>query len=138
MFGKNKKRLEGKKEEEKKEKLDFETQGYIMPDLFDSNNLVVANLEFVSNRVTTNGPMVETTGQKYIFEKINENGKTRFREVFTGFVADNGEASYFNLPYVVSETPIKEVLNVAEKLPKYGLLLVLNEINFNNENKKRR
>ena len=69
MFGKNKKRLEGKKEEEKKEKLDFETQGYIMPDLFDSNNLVVANLEFVSNRVTTNGPMVETTGQKYIFER---------------------------------------------------------------------
>ncbi len=137
MFGKNKKRLEGK-QEEKKEKLNFETQGYIMPDLFDSDNLVVANLEFVSNRVTTNGPMVETTGQKYIFEKINDNGKIRFREVFTGFVADNGEAAYFNLPYVVSETPIKEVLNVADKLPKYGLLLVLNEINFNNENKKRR
>ena len=137
MFGKNKKRLEGK-QEEKKEKLDFETQGYIMPDLLDSNNLVVANLEFVSNRVTTNGPMVETTGQKYIFEKINDNGKIRYREVFTGFIADNGGASYFNLPYVVSETPIKEVLNVTDKIPKYALLLVLNEINFNNENKKRR
>ena len=137
MFGKNRKRIEGKSEENK-EKLDFETLGYIMPDFFDSNNLVVANLEFVSNRVTTNGPMVETTDQKYIFERINENGKERFREVFTGFVTDNGEAAYFNLPYVVGEAPIKEVLNVADKLPRYGLLLVLNEINFNNEKKKRR
>ncbi len=137
MFGKNRKRIEGKSEE-KKEKLDFETLGYIMPEFFDSNNLVVANLEFVSNRVTTNGPMVETTEQKYIFERINENGKERFREVFTGFVADSGDAKYFNLPYIVSETPINEVLNVADKLPRYGLLLVLNEINFSNENKKRR
>ncbi len=137
MFGKNRKRIEGKSEE-KKENLDFETLGYIMPEFFDSNNLVVANLEFVSNRVTTNGPMVETTEQKYIFERINENGKERFREVFTGFVADSNEAAYFNLPYVVSEMPIKEVLNVTDNLPKYGLLLVLNEINFNTENKKRR
>lgn len=137
MFGKNKKQVEEKKEK-KKENLDFETYGYIMPELFNSNNLVVANLEYVSNRVTTNGPMVETTEQKYIFERINENGKERFREIFTGFVADNGEPKYFNLPYVVSEVPIREVLDVADKIPRYGLLLVLNEINFNKENKKRR
>ena len=137
MFGKNKKQVEEQKEE-KKENLDFETYGYIMPELFDSNNLVVANLEFVSNRVTTNGTMVETTEQKYIFERISDNGKERFREVFTGFVADNGDAKYFNLPYVVSEVPIREVLDVADRLPRYGLLLVLNEINFNKENKKRR
>lgn len=137
MFGKNKKQVEEKKEK-KKENLDFETYGYIMPELFNSNNLVVANLEYVSNRVTTNGPMVETTEQKYIFERINENGKERFREIFTGFVADNGDAKYFNLPYVVSEVPIREVLDVADKIPRYGLLLVLNEINFNKENKKRR
>ena len=136
MFGKNKKQEERK--EDKKENLDFETYGYIMPELFDSNNLVVANLEFVSNRVTTNGTMVETTEQKYIFERISDNGKERFREVFTGFVADNGDAKYFNLPYVVSEVPIREVLDVADRLPRYGLLLVLNEINFNKENKKRR
>ena len=136
MFGKNKKQEERK--EDKKENLDFETYGYIMPELFDSNNLVVANLEFVSNRVTTNGPMVETTEQKYIFERISDNGKERFREVFTGFVADNGDAKYFNLPYVVSIVPVREVLDVADRLPRYGLLLVLNEINFNKENKKRR
>ena len=137
MFGKNRKRIEGK-QEENKEKLNFETQGYIMPEFFNSDNLVIANLEFVSNRVTTNGPMVETTEQKYIFERINDNGKERFREVFTGFVADSNEAAYFNLPYVVAEAPIREVLNVTDNLPRYGLLLVLNEINFNNENKKRR
>ncbi len=133
MFGKRK-RIEGKQEE----KLDFENIGYVMPDYFDSDNLVVANLEYVSNRVTSCGPMVETTSQRYLFEKIDENGKIRYREVFTGFVADSGEAAYFNLPYVVFIKPIKEEVDVIDKLPKYGLLLLINEINFNKENKKRR
>ena len=61
---------------------------------------------------------------------LNENGKIRYREIFTGFVADAEESQYFDLPYVVNIVSLKEqVPCVADNIPKYGLLLVLNEIN---------
>lgn len=42
-----------------------------MPD-----NLVVANLDYISSKLTPYGPMVKQTEQKYIFELLNENGKS--------------------------------------------------------------
>ena len=81
--------------------------------------------------------MVKQTEQKYIFEMLNENGKTRYSEIFTCFIADAEESHYFDLPYVVNIVSLKEhVPSVAENIPKYGLLLVLNEVNTKKLEKK--
>lgn len=123
MFGK-------KKENQKNNSLNLNNENYQMKDSYYSNNLVVANLEYISNDEM---PMVIQTNQKYIFEVINENNKIRYREIFTGFIADSEESNYFNLPYVVNITELKEQLpSVANNIHKYGLLIVLNEINTNN------
>lgn len=120
----------------KKTELSFESKDYIMPEYFDSSKLIIANLETVTNE--TRIPMVETTEQKYIFEKINDNNKERYKEVFTGFIADKqSNFGYFNLPYVVNSVSLKNVVpNVSDKIPKYGLLLLLNEINKKEEKDK--
>ncbi len=123
MFGK-------KKENQKNNSLNLNNENYQMKDSYYSNNIVVANLEYISNDEM---PMVIQTNQKYIFEVINENNKIRYREIFTGFIADSEESNYFNLPYVVNITELKEQLpSVANNIHKYGLLIVLNEINTNN------
>lgn len=119
----------GKKNEDD-ELLNFDSKNYKIKDRYNSNNLVIANLEYISNEVTSLGPMVNKTTQKYIFEVINKNGKNRYREIFTGFIASDEESCYFNLPYVVDIVSLKEqVPSVTEIIPKYGLLLLLNEVN---------
>ena len=111
------------------EELKFSTKNYSMKETYPSSDLVVASLEYVSSEVTPYGPMVHTTKQKYMFEPIEEGETVRYREVFTGFIADT-ESSYFDLPHVVNIKPLREAVpNVAKNLPRYGLLLVLNEIN---------
>lgn len=128
MFGK-------KKEKQISDSLNFKSENYQMKDSYNADNLVVANLEYISSEVTPNGPMVKTTTQKYIFENLNENGKIRYREIFTGFIADS-EGYCFDLPYVVNIISLKEQLPlVANSIPKYGLLLVLNELNAKNKTK---
>ena len=114
----------------KKKSLNFESDNYKLKDNYVTDNLVVANLKYISSEATPSGPMIKQTEQKYIFELLNENGKIRYREIFTGFVADAEESQYFDLPYVVNVVSLKEqVLCVADNIPRYGLLLVLNEIN---------
>jgi hypothetical protein len=108
---------------------------YIMKESFDSNNIVVANLQYISNQVDENcySPMVITTSQKYLFEVINEKGKNIYREIFTGFIADT-ETSYFNLPYVINVERLKDViLDVSNKVTKYSCLLLLDEVNKQKE-----
>ena len=123
MFGK-------KKQNQKNNQLNFKSDNYKINDSYKTDDLVVANLEYISSEATPYGPMVKQTEQKYIFEMLNENGKTRYREIFTGFIADAEESHYFDLPYVVNIVSLKErVPSVAENIPKYGLLLVLNEVN---------
>ena len=63
--------------------------------------------------------------------KINENGKTRYREIFTGFIFDSNESShYFDLPYVVNIVPLKDKIpTIPEDFHKYSLLQILDEIN---------
>lgn len=130
MFGK-------KKEKQKNDSLNFKSENYQMKDNYNADNLVVANLEYISSEATPYGPMVKKTTQKYIFEILNENGKTRYREIFTGFIADCEESHYFDLPYAVNIITLKEkVPSVANNIPKYGLLLVLNEVNTKNKTKK--
>jgi hypothetical protein len=113
----------------KKEELNFKTDDYVMPEFFDSNKLVVANLESITNE--TEFPTVLTTNQKYIFEEIKEKDKLRYKEVFTGFITDKEEnCHFFNYPYPVNIIPLKEVVpTIIEKVPKYALLLLLNEVN---------
>ncbi len=123
MFGK-------KKQNQKNNQLNFKSDNYKINDSYKTDDLVVANLEYISSEATPYGPMVKQTEQKYIFEMLNENGKTRYREIFTGFIADAEESHYFDLPYVVNIVSLKEhVPSVAENITKYGLLLVLNEVN---------
>lgn len=130
MFGK-------KKEKQKNDSLNFKSENYQMKDNYNADNLVVANLKYISSEATPYGPMVKKTTQKYIFEILNENGKTRYREIFTGFIADCEESHYFDLPYAVNIITLKEqVPSVANNIPKYGLLLVLNEVNTKNKTKK--
>lgn len=46
-------------------------------------------------------------------------------------VADDKESIYFNLPYVVNIISLKELVpSVSKELPKYSLLLLLNEVNI--------
>jgi len=113
----------------KKEKLGFETKNYKMKDYYNSNDLVVACLESVTNN--SEFPMVETTDQRYIFEEIYEDDNYRYREVFTGFIANRESYfNYFNLPYVVAVVPLKKVVpTVCDEIPKLSLLLLLNEVN---------
>lgn len=107
------------------------SDNYKMQDYYKSDNLVIGNLEQISSEVTPYGPMVNKTTQKYIFEKINENGKTRYREIFTGFIFDSNESShYFDLPYVVNIVPLKDKIpTITEDFHKYSLLLILDKVN---------
>lgn len=122
MFKRNKK-------SEDSNPLNFKSKNYNMSDNYKSSDLVTANLEYVSSSYTPNGPIVERTNQKYIFEIIKESENIRYREIFTGFIADT-ENHYFDLPYVVNIKALKEeVPTVSNNIPKYGLLLLINEIN---------
>lgn len=110
-------------------------KNYQMKKYYDAEELVVANLERISNDYTEWGPMVYSTEQKYLFEVIYEGNETKYREVFTGFIASDKE-EYFDLPYVSEPKPITDYLPNAKgvKLPKYSLLWLLNDINFKNGN----
>ena len=128
MFGK-------KKDKQKNDLHSFKSAKYQLKDSYNAENLVVANLEYISSDASPYGPIVKKTTQKYIFEVLNENNKERYREVFTGFIADS-ESHYFDLPYVVNIIALEEQLpSVANSISKYGLLLVLDEINNNNTRK---
>lgn len=113
----------------------FQSENYNMRDNYQSSDLVVANLEYVSSAYTQDGPMVERTEQKYIFEIIQEGTKIRYREIFTGFITET-ETDYFDLPYVVNIKPLKEeITSVVNYISKYDLLLLMNEINFPKKDK---
>lgn len=124
MFSIFKKKLENNLSE-------VNSDNYKMQDYYKSDNLVIGNLEQISSEVTPYGPMVNKTTQKYIFEKINENGRTRYREIFTGFIFDSNESShYFDLPYVVNIVPLKDKIpTIMEDFHKYSLLLILDKVN---------
>ena len=124
----------------KKENMfNFESKNYKMKDFYDTNDLFVANLEYVSSLVTEYGPMVRTTEQRYIFERVNVDDKVRYREVFTGFISVLDEGNYFDIPYVVNVEFLKDCLSsVSDSISKYGLLLLLDELNVKDDVKKLR
>ncbi len=125
MFGKN------RKKEEIKNNV-FGDQNYQMKDKYNADELVIANLERVSDEESDFGIIDEVTKQKYIFEIINENENIRYREIFTGFIADNNVARFY-LPYVVNPKPFTDSDYFPEtkgkQIPKLAFLWLMNEIN---------
>ena len=119
-----------RKKEKEKNMVFFETKDYQMKYQYPASSLLVGNLEYVSNQEEM--PTVVRTNQKYLFELVEDEGKLKYREVFTGFVTEGEkECVFFNLPYVVEPIALKEVLpDVSEHLTKFALLLALDEINF--------
>ena len=114
----------------KEKKKSFESKNYKMKSDYNTADLVVANLQYVSNEETLYGPMVQTTNQRYIFEKVDCKGKVGYREVFTGFRASLEKAKFFSLPYMIDVVPLREeVPEISNNVSKYGLLLVVDEIN---------
>ena len=105
------------------------SKSYNMEESYLTADIVVGNLEYVSSAYTPHGPMVETTKQKYFFRLVEDGEDQKYQELFTGYVT-NTESQYFDVPYVVNVKPLaEEVPNVSKKLHRYGLLLLLNEIN---------
>lgn len=123
MFGKNFKRVPIKNE--------FGDKEYQMKDTYKADTLVVARFERVSSRVTDFGPMVEKTEQKYTFETIINGEKTRYREIFTGFITGD-ESIYFDLPYVVDVQPFTDCFpdTAGIEIPKLSLIWTQNDINY--------
>jgi len=62
------------------------------------DSLIVACLNRCLDEVMKFGPMYETTEQKYIFEPVVDGDNIKYREIFTGFIANVG-LEYFMLPY---------------------------------------
>lgn len=102
---------------------------YNMEESYLTSDIVVANLQYVSSAYTPDGPMIETTKQKYFFRLVEDGEDPKYQELFTGYIT-NTESQYFDVPYVTNVKPLQEeVPNVSKKLHRYGLLLLLNEIN---------
>ena len=105
------------------------SKSYNMEESYLTADIVVGNLEYVSSAYTPHGPMVETTKQKYFLRLVEDGEDPKYQELFTGYVT-NTESQYFDVPYVVNVKPLtEEIPNVSKKLHRYGLLLLLNEIN---------
>ena len=120
---------------------------YVMKENYRADELVVANMQYISNQEDPHVPMLITTEQKYIFEIIRKNsGDIMYREVFTGYKfsgkpshkkSDDVEVVVWDFPYIVDVEPLsKKMDNVADIIPKYALLLVLNEVNEKRSSKK--
>lgn len=111
-----------------------------MKDRYNTKDLFVANLQRVSSAITEYGPMIETTDQKYIFEKIVVNNNIEYREVFTGFttkdendtVKNGCDFKYFDLPYVYEPQPFTDYFpeTIGITIPKLSLIWALNDINY--------
>ena len=118
MFGKSKKNN------------DFGDKGYQMKDEYEADSLVVAKFSRIPDGITDFGPIIETTEQKYIFEKMNEKGKLKYREIFTGFIAID-RPEFFMLPFVAELEKFIDYFpeTEGEKIPKLSLIWSLNDIN---------
>ena len=113
-----------------KKEMDFAPKKYVMKEIYDANNLVIGTLGYVVSDKTEFGPMMKKTKQIYIFEEIDIDGKVRYQEVFTGFIAKQ-KAEYFDLPYIENGEKLTDVLPeyIDAKIPSLGMLLTLNDVN---------
>lgn len=110
----------------------FGDKGYQMKNRYKVDQIVVAPFQRISS--SDLGPLVETTEQKYIFEVIVRDGKTKYREIFTGFIA-NTEEKDFNLPYIINPIPFTVYFpeTIGMEIPKLCLIWIQNDINYPKE-----
>ena len=117
----------------------FGDKRYIMKDYYKPENLVVAKFQKISNINMENSftPIVKTTEQKYIFEIIFDKNGKKYREIFTGFIADDKDEGIFNLPHIIDPIPFTDYFpeTINSEIPKLGLIWVLNDINYSNKKK---
>ena len=123
-----------------KKKLNFQEKNYKMKKEYDADKLLVGNLETIASySIDECGPMVKTTKQKYIFELKNDG---KYREVFTGFLAENTNNSengisfkYFNLPYVNNIEPFTKYFPeyIGKTIPKLAFITIMDDLNFSND-----
>lgn len=119
----------GRKQQEIKKELDLKNENYNMKEVYDSANLVAGCLEYVSSRANDAcTPHIVKVQQRYLFEKIIKNGEEKYREIFTGYIADTISV-YFDLPYIIDIKPVMDEVECAQRIPKYGMLLLFNDIN---------
>ena len=110
----------------------FGDRRYKMKKSYSADKLIVANFQRMSSCRTDFGPMVETTELKYIFEPIiDSKDNIKYREIFTGFIADVEEHS-FDLPYVVNPTSFTDYFpeTIGAEIPKLSLIWAQNDINY--------
>lgn len=131
-----------KTENKENEDNEFGDKNYQMKNHYDPNNLVIAKLQRISSIKTDFGPIVETTKQQYIFERI-PGEEHQYREIFTGFIVQD-TSTYFDLPYCCEKIPFLERFpNAKKEIPKLSLIWAQNDINYpekknnnNNNNNK--
>lgn len=87
MFNKRRKRKES---DNVKEELDLEIKEDYRKKEYNTDNLVIANLVVDASNMI----FIGTTDHRYIFENITEEGKEKYREIFTGFVAEKAPFHY--------------------------------------------
>ena len=134
-----------KKEDKSKENsIDLGDKNYKMKDFYNAEDIFVGCFERVSSRIDMDdldfGPNIETTEQKYFFEKIKEDGKIKYREIFTGFITESmfdSESSYFNFPYICEISKFVDYFPNTEgkKIPKLSLIWAINDVNCKNKSK---
>lgn len=126
MFNKRRKRKES---DNVKEELDLEIKEDYRKKEYNTDNLVIANLVVDASNMI----FIGTTDHRYIFENITEEGKEKYREIFTGFVAEKAQ-NLSDLPYVKNIVPLNEEVECVGEISKFEALLLLNQINSKNNN----
>lgn len=127
--------LDDKKKDSNDSKKTVENEKYKMKDYYMSKRLIVAKLKIP--RKDSLARSYICLDENYIFEVMpvydndNDEGKVKFREVFTGFIADVERDDYLNAgPCIVDWYPLTAVLpSVDEKISKLELLWIQNDIN---------
>lgn len=96
---------------------------------YNTDDLVIANLVVAESNMI----FIGTTDHKYIFEKVTEDGKEKYREIFTGFVAEKTQ-TLSDVPYLKNIVPLNEEVEYVGEISKIEALLLLNQINPKNTN----
>lgn len=135
------------------EDMQWADNNYQMKNNYPAENLVVANVGFLSSEVSETGPIYEETNQTYFFEIMEKEEKVQYRdiyermdtgkdieyrELFTGFKAKE-QIQVSDKPYVVKPIPFISYYpdRIGTEVSKYEFVLLLNELNYTYKNKEK-
>lgn len=106
---------------------EIKNTAYKMKSEYDADRLIVSSLSQVYYESNDLTPTYRETNLKYFFEQITINGKTKYREVFTGFITDMEPTE----SYLVKPESFTDYFPETKgtKVNKLTLILKLNDIN---------